>query len=159
MRGLNSFTGTGFVARDAESFFLNERQGLRFTVGISRGRKKDGTEGLTDWIPCTLWGKSAELWAEWGINKGDKVLVSGRLGTSYNKEKEKNYFGINVDHFENLTSAEQRRKEKGFAEEREQPKSKGRFVGQKNEKAEEPDVESEYEMASAEEEEDSDIPF
>ena len=159
MRGLNSFTGSGFVARDAESFVLNDRQGLRFTIAISRGKKKDGTEGATDWIPCTLWGKSAELWAEWGISKGDRVLVSGRLGTNYNKEKDKNYFGINVDYFENLTSAEQRRKERG-EEEKGQSKSKGRFVGKKDEKVEEPDIESEYEASSSdEEEEESEIPF
>lgn len=63
----------------------------RYTLAVDRRYKKDG-EATADFIGCVAFGKSAEF-AEKYLNKGTKILVTGRIQTgSYtNKEGVKVY--------------------------------------------------------------------
>ena len=63
----------------------------RYTLAVNRKFKKDG-EPTADFIPCVVFGKSAEF-AEKYFRKGMQVAISGRIQTgSYtNKDGQKVY--------------------------------------------------------------------
>lgn len=51
---------------------------VTISLGIDR-RTKDG-KSATDWIDCTVWGKTADV-AEQYVKKGDRIGVVGSLQT------------------------------------------------------------------------------
>lgn len=119
MPSRNYFEVMGHVARDAELRAVGDTSVLKFSVGVSRGKKKNGEDAGTDWIPCEMWGRSAELHEEWGVRKGDLVLCCGKLRTNYDKEKDKNYYSLVIAPFgfENLEGWRRHKNEKqGIAE-------------------------------------------
>ena len=96
----------GNLTRDAElTETKNGKQKLSFMIGVSRGKWK-GQELGSDFVPCELWGKPAELWAEWGLHKGDRVQVAGSIRINKQGEgKEARYFtSIVVDELTNLSN-------------------------------------------------------
>ena len=61
---------------------------IRFSIAVNRGKD------MTDWVPCELWGKKAERFAEF-VKKGALVSVTGRLRidkwTKDGKEQQRMY--------------------------------------------------------------------
>lgn len=72
---------TGNLGQDSE--LKNANNGtpfLKFSIGDSKSRKKDdGTweELAQQWLNCTLWGPSAEAFAD--LRTGDRVTVYGEF--------------------------------------------------------------------------------
>ncbi len=76
---------TGRLTKDPESRQAKETTVTRFTVAANRP-----TEG-TDFIPCVVFGKSAEAAARY-LKKGMKVEITGSIRTgSYEKDGQKVY--------------------------------------------------------------------
>ena len=62
----------------------------KFTLAVDRQRKKEG-EQSADFIPCTCFGKTAEL-VEKYVRKGQQIITEGRWQTgSYEKDGHKVY--------------------------------------------------------------------
>lgn len=59
---------------------------VRYTLAVDRRFNRDG-EQTVDFIPCVVFGKSAEF-AEKYFNKGMRVAVSGRVQTGSYTNKE-----------------------------------------------------------------------
>ena len=58
----------------------------RFTIAVDRIRKKDGQEGVTDFIRIVAWRRLAEICGSY-LKKGKLVSIEGRLQLdSYTKE-------------------------------------------------------------------------
>lgn len=100
---MNKIIISGNITKDAEVQTLESGTDLaRFTVAVNRKFKKiDGTTD-TDFFQCTAFGKLAtDVIAKYG-NKGQKVLISGRM-ESNTKEKDGNkttYWSVSVEDFE-----------------------------------------------------------
>ena len=75
---MNVFTFTGNLGRDAEKKDINGTALLSFAVGVKAGF---GQSEQTLWMDCSLWGKQAESRLVDHIVKGQRVSVSGELGT------------------------------------------------------------------------------
>ncbi|EIQ82694.1 single-stranded DNA-binding protein [Streptococcus canis] len=58
----------------------------RFTLAINRKKKSGGSADVADFIPCIIWGKSAENLCEWS-DKGTLLSVEGDIRTR-NVEKD-----------------------------------------------------------------------
>ena len=62
----------------------------KFTIAVDRPRKKDA-ESQADFIPCTCFGKTAEMIEKY-FRKGQEILLDGRWQTgSYDKDGRKIY--------------------------------------------------------------------
>ena len=62
----------------------------KFTIAVDRPRKKDA-ESQADFIPCTCFGKTAEMIEKY-FRKGQEILLEGRWQTgSYDKDGHKVY--------------------------------------------------------------------
>ena len=58
----------------------------RFTIAVDRIRKRDGQEGVTDFIRIVAWRRLAEICGSY-LKKGKLVSIEGRLQLdSYTKE-------------------------------------------------------------------------
>ena len=83
----------GRLTRDPEVRYgaNNSTPVARFTLAVDRRFKKEG-EQTADFIPCVVFGKSAEF-AEKYFRQGMRVAISGRIQTgSYtNKDGQKVY--------------------------------------------------------------------
>lgn len=91
---MNKWVGVGRLVRDVDLRYSQGREPIaiaRYTLAVDRRFAKDGQQSA-DFIPCTVFGKSAEF-AEKYFRKGLRVAVSGRIQTgSYtNKEGQKVY--------------------------------------------------------------------
>ena len=93
---MNNVMLMGRLTRDAE---LRETEsGKKVTnITIATQRPYKNNEGIyeTDFIDCTLWGRTAETVCEYN-HKGDLVGVKGRLETTADKDNNKKLF-INVE--------------------------------------------------------------
>lgn len=76
----------GRLIKDAEIRTAGSTTVGRYTLAVDRDYKKDG-EQTADFIPCVVFGKSAEF-AEKYFKKGMKVAVSGRIQTGSYKNKD-----------------------------------------------------------------------
>lgn len=77
----NEFHFRGNLARDV--FVGNTKNGgmyCRFTVAVNRPKKKDGSEGGADFIPCTAFGTIAD--SIQGMKKGEAVAVQGHYNSN-----------------------------------------------------------------------------
>lgn len=107
MPKMNACQLCGHATKDAE--FTHTTGGtakLSFTIGVDRGKKKGGESYGTDYVQIVVWGKSAEMWSQWGIYKGDAILVEGTLRVD-NVQKEgawKTYVNVYASKIQNLTS-------------------------------------------------------
>ena len=91
---MNKVVLVGRLTRDPEVRYSqgnNATAVARYTVAVDRRFKRDG-EPTADFIPCVVFGRSAEF-AEKYFRQGMRVLVSGRIQTgSYtNKEGQRVY--------------------------------------------------------------------
>jgi len=80
----------------------------------------------TDFIYCTLWGKTAEIAAEY-VNKGDLVAFAGRLASSqFEDENGKTVFrtDVSINEIELLTSRRDAQDEDEDEDEDEKPAKK-----------------------------------
>ena len=75
---MNVFSFTGNLGRDAEAKNANGHALLSFAVPVKAGF---GQNEQTNWIDCTLWGKQAEGQLINYLVKGQRVSVSGELGS------------------------------------------------------------------------------
>ena len=91
---MNKVVLVGRLTRDPEVRYSQGDSATavaRYTVAVDRRFKRDG-EPTADFIPCVVFGRSAEF-AEKYFRQGMRVLVSGRIQTgSYtNKEGQRVY--------------------------------------------------------------------
>ena len=91
---MNKVILVGRLTKDPEVRYSGEENALavaRYTIAVERRFKRDG-EPTADFIPCVVFGRSAEF-AEKYFRQGMRVSVSGRIQTgSYtNKDGMKVY--------------------------------------------------------------------
>ena len=91
---MNKVVLVGRLTRDPEVRYSqgnNATAVARYTVAVDRRFKRDG-EPTADFIPCVIFGRSAEF-AEKYFHQGMRVSISGRIQTgSYtNKDGQKVY--------------------------------------------------------------------
>ena len=91
---MNKVVLVGRLTRDPEVRYSqgnNATAVARYTVAVDRRFKRDG-EPTADFIPCVVFGRSAEF-AEKYFHQGIRIVVSGRIQTgSYtNREGQKVY--------------------------------------------------------------------
>ena len=87
---MNKVLIIGRTTRDIELRYTTGENPLavaHFTLAVDRRKSDD-----TDFIPCTAWGKRAEMMERW-VKKGHKISVTGniRSGSYTNKEGQKVY--------------------------------------------------------------------
>jgi single-strand DNA-binding protein len=88
----NHVTLVGRLTKDPESKQIKEnRMKLFFTLATNRPYKKDNGESDADYIPISLFGKTAE-YAKKLLKKGSPVLIWGRLEIrNYEKNDERRW--------------------------------------------------------------------
>lgn len=75
---MNVFSFTGNLGRDAKRSDVNGHAVLNFVVAVKSGF---GQNEQTLWMDCALWGKQAEGALVDYLVKGQRVSVSGELGS------------------------------------------------------------------------------
>lgn len=88
---MNKVILVGRLARDPEVRYSqgeNSTAVARYSLAVDRRFKKDG-EATADFIPCVVFGKSAEF-AEKYFKKGMRVSVAGRIQTGSYQNKDGN---------------------------------------------------------------------
>ncbi len=60
-----------------------------FQIGVSRSYAKQGEEKKTDFIPISVFGKTAEFVSKW-FKKGSGIIVVGRLQSDSYTDKDGN---------------------------------------------------------------------
>lgn len=79
----------GRLVRDPEIKVFGEKTRSRFTIAIDRPGKNLEGKRDADFIPCSAWGKTAELMGNY-FQKGDRTLIEGRLRVNSYTDKEGN---------------------------------------------------------------------
>lgn len=103
-----SFSGTvtGNLARDPElKAFNNGSMVCNLVLGVKRPKRK-GEDQPAFWVKAQIWGKQAEMAADW-MKKGDLVLVNGEIAEErYQKRDGTQGFAVVVENarFEILQS-------------------------------------------------------
>ena len=96
---MNKIILTGNITKDAElRYTANDKAYSKFCIANNEGY---GDNKKTNFLNCTLWGKSAENISRF-LTKGQKVLITGKieLGKYTDKEGiERTTVDINVDSF------------------------------------------------------------
>lgn len=99
---MNVWTGVGYIGRDIEvRTTTTDMQVARFSIGINRGKDRDGQDKGTDWINCVAFGRTAENIGKY-FSKGSQIAVTGHIQTGkYDKDGETHYTtDIIVDRFD-----------------------------------------------------------
>ena len=90
---MNKVILKGRLVRDPEIRYTagaESKAVAKFTIAVDRPRKKDG-ESQADFIPCTAFGKTAEMIEKY-FRKGQEILLEGRWQTgNYEKDGHKVY--------------------------------------------------------------------
>lgn len=89
---MNIVALTGNLTREPEVRYTNNNMAIAsFSIAINRPRKKDGSEGGTDFPRITVFGAQAEN-CERFLHKGSKVGIVGKIQTgSYEKDGQRVY--------------------------------------------------------------------
>lgn len=83
---VNNVTLMGRLTRDPElKRTSKDNSYCNFTLAVNRPKTKDGTQEA-DFISCTAWNKTAEIIESW-LQKGDRLIVMGRLNVTKNDDK------------------------------------------------------------------------
>lgn len=83
---VNSITLMGRLTRDPElKRTSKDNSYCNFTLAVNRPKIKDNPQ-KADFIPCTAWNKTAEVIESW-LQKGDRLIVMGRLNVTKNDDK------------------------------------------------------------------------
>ena len=90
----------GRLTRDPEVRYTQGEKPLciaRYTLAVDRRRgRSNNNENNTDFIPCVVFGRSAEFTEKY-LKKGMKIAVSGRIQTgSYTNDEGKKVFTVEV---------------------------------------------------------------
>lgn len=99
----------------------------RFHLAVKRKRKTGGHGDTADFIPCVIWGKSAENLVAW-TDKGAQISLEGDIRTrSYEKEGQRQ-FSVEVwaTYFQVLSNPKQSQ----VAEKTSPPQQESFFKGQ-----------------------------
>lgn len=84
---MNKVIVSGTVVREPNISYSGEMCIAKYTLAVKRfGKKKEGQPDA-DFISCTAFGKSGEF-VEKYVNKGTKLLVTGKLQTGSYTNKE-----------------------------------------------------------------------
>lgn len=83
---MNKVILIGRLIKDVETRVAGNTTVGRYTLAVDRKFKKDG-EPTADFIPCVVFGKSAEF-AEKYFKKGTKISVEGSIRTGSYKNKD-----------------------------------------------------------------------
>ena len=83
---MNKVILIGRLIKDVETRVAGSTTVGRYTLAVDRKFKKDG-EPTADFIPCVVFGKSAEF-AEKYFKKGTKISVEGSIRTGSYKNKD-----------------------------------------------------------------------
>ena len=78
---MNQWVGCGRLTKDPE--IRTTQSGMKvavYTLAIDRPKKKDGSDGGTDFIPVKTFDKRADF-AERYLHQGTKMIVSGKILT------------------------------------------------------------------------------
>lgn len=76
MADLNICTMIGRLGKEPDiRMTTTGKKVANFSIGVSRVPVEGRTE--TDWIPCVIWGNTAEF-VERYVHKGNRVCISGR---------------------------------------------------------------------------------
>ena len=75
---MNSVCLVGRVSRHPQTRFEGESQTASFTLVVEERSYGSENKQFTLYVPCTSWGKSAEVCSL--LNQGDLISVQGRLG-------------------------------------------------------------------------------
>lgn len=78
---MNRWVGVGRLTKDPE--IRATQGGLKvafYTLAVDRGKKKDGSDAGTDFIPVKCFDKRADF-AERYLHRGTKLIVSGKIQT------------------------------------------------------------------------------
>ena len=87
---INSVTLIGRLVNDSElRYTANEKAVGNFTLAINRRYKNEKGEYDTDFIKCTIFGKSAEALNKYA-HKGDLIGAEGSVQIRHYKDKEGN---------------------------------------------------------------------
>lgn len=83
---MNSITLMGRLTRDPKvKRTSKDNSYCNFTLAVNRPKIKDNPQEA-DFIPCTAWNKTAEVIESW-LQKGDRLIVMGRLNVTKNDDK------------------------------------------------------------------------
>src|SRR5690554_1312873 len=80
---MNVFTFSGNLGNDCRTGNAGGTDVVNFTVAVKSGY---GQNEQTLWVDCALWGKRGVAVSQY-LNKGQKVVVSGELGTREHEGK------------------------------------------------------------------------
>jgi single-strand DNA-binding protein len=94
----------GRLTRDPEKKQIEDsgKSVTKFTLAVDRAFRSSEGEKSTDFIPITIWGRKAEIAADFLV-KGSLVTISGRLQTRSYEDKEGNRkfaFEVVADEFQ-----------------------------------------------------------
>lgn len=91
---LNNVCLQGRITKDPElKETKNGKSVTSFSLAVDRSYAKPGEERQSDFIFCKAFGKTADFICKYFF-KGDMMICSGELHTSYDKEKEKGYHEV-----------------------------------------------------------------
>lgn len=74
----NHITLVGRLTRDPQQNTVGTTTKTVFSLAIDRPYRKNDGSTETDFVPCVLWGKLAEIATKY-LHKGSPALVEGRL--------------------------------------------------------------------------------
>lgn len=85
---MNCWNGIGNVGRDPEISYTSNQMAIAvMSLGVGRGKNKNGDDLGTDWIRVKAFGKTAEVIEKY-VHKGNKLGVTGKLhADSYQDRK------------------------------------------------------------------------
>ena len=92
---MNNWTVSGNLGRDAEVKTVGGSTVANFSIAVKSGF---GQNEQTVWVDCALWGKQAEGKLPSYLVKGQKVCVSGELGTR--EHNGKTYITLRVNNID-----------------------------------------------------------
>lgn len=97
---MNSVILMGRLGKDPIWYAAKNAEGsssVRFNLAVEdKWKKRNDENAQPDWIPCVVFGKSADALAQY-CKKGTRILVKGRLKTdTYKGENNENIYTWNV---------------------------------------------------------------
>lgn len=118
MTDLNSVQITGRLVRDTE--LRSTATGSRFAwfqLAVNGRKDKEGNQ-QTDFIPCQLWGKPAEMLEKFG-KRGTRIMITHGSIKTYVKEDrntntKQNYTYLQITSYEFLDSLKQQKTSSAF---------------------------------------------
>ncbi len=78
---INNVVLAGRIVKEPELRYTPQNKAVAsFTLAVNRSFKNEKGEREADFLPCVIWGKSAENLANW-THKGQLIGVTGRIQT------------------------------------------------------------------------------